>query len=630
MNYYEVYYRYFRSAFPRLRPSQHEILGYLQHSDYPTLVVMSAPPGVGKSLIALVDAVAEAGFQGHIENPRVHIVTISKGLQDQYYDTIRRVVNYNPQWTVTVFKGRQNYECLLKKGKTAETCPILNLPVLGSTYCKYKPPRVSDPEEATKYPDFVFTAQGNYIVPPKAEDWCPYWRVKFDALKSNFVVFNYHNFFYELFLVGDFHAPDVVVLDEVHRMFDVMDSVFSIDVTSRYLKSLGVKIPPTVTKYNYVEILTRTIKARISELVYQISGFMESKDEWDPEERSIFSKLMYAYSTLYDIYSRLQVYLRMYSLYFSSFKSYTDGFRVIMKPLPVFASYILSVLFYNGVKRVVAMSATPGTKRYWEKLVRGAQKFVRDLGGPSTLNYIYIEYPKSPFPVERRLVYIPRDAPYVSEKALRRELHHYYDVLGKGTPELLSPEVALRSNIVSRQAYLIKSLYDIFGRVLVHTWNNKLAELMLVVLDYLGIPAIHPTVRPTEAIQEWAESNEETVLLTAAAKEGVDLYYDRGHVQVILKHPIPNLRDPYIKYLRQRDREFYEYSMAANIVQQAGRITRAADDWGFTIIFDRTTYEDIMKNMAYYPAYFRSALVTSLTTDQVLQDISRRALKYAD
>jgi len=624
----EVYDRYFKIAFPHLRPQQREILSHLPYSDNPSLVVLSAPPGVGKSLIALIDAVSEAGVSepvaGAPGHPVVHIVTISKGLQDQYADTLSRITSVNPQWFYTVFKGRQNYKCLLRKGRTAAQCPVLNLAIGTRTFCKYKPGRVPSLADAVDYPVFAPLASGQYLVPPQAEEWCPYWKAKFDALKSNFTVFNYHYYLYELFLVGDFPAPDVLVLDEVHRFFDVMDTLFSVDISLPKLKRMGVDVSSLegMTRTSFLVEITRALRDRADQLVSQISAFTEDRSDWDPEESRLFGRLLYQYNDVYDTLSRLQVFLRMTPLYFHQFKMYTDGFRFIARPLPRFMSYILATLFANGVKRVLAMSATPGPQPFWDSIHRGVVSLSsRDVG------YYYYEYPESPFPPERRLVFMPNDAPVVTERNLKKEIGEYYDLLN--TPDAVIPtNVVLRSNIIRSQAALIKSLHDIFGRVLVHTWNNKLAQLLYITLDTMGVSVRFPSLRPTEEIQEWVNSDEESVLLSAAAREGVDLYGDKGRVQVILKYPIPNLRDPYTRAIRTSDRLFYNYQIAANIVQQVGRVCRSADDWGFTIIYDQIARRNILQTTMHYPRYFRRALVTRYNTAQTIEAIARLAMNY--
>lgn len=625
MTYFETYDRFFRYAFPHLRSAQKEVLNHLRRSLRQSLVVLSAPPGVGKSLIALIDAVASAGVSegspGHPGSPVVHIVTISKGLQDQYSKTLEKVVSVNPGWTYTVFKGRQNYPCVLKKGRTAARCPVLNVVLAGRTFCKYKPGRVDDISDAVDHGVFAQLAGGQFLVPPQADEWCPYWHDKFSALRSNFTVFNYHYYLYELFLVGDFPAPDVVVFDEVHRFFDVMDTVFSVDVTSGYLESLGVELP-AMSSTNYIATLVSAVKSRFDDVISRLTSFLDAEDVWDAEESKIFGRLLYVYNSLYDLLSRLQLFLRMYTLYFYSFKLYSDGsFRFMARPLPAFMGYILSYLVAQGVRRVLAMSATPGPRVFWDRIVRLATQFS---GVP--LDFQYYEYGKSPFPVHRRLVFLPTDAPVVTERALRKEVGNYYDLLGGGS--VVPRQVVMSSSIVRSQLALIKSLYDIFGRVLVHTWNNKLAELLLYGLEELGIPAVHPVDRPTEEIQEWVASDEKSVLLSATAREGVDLYGDSCRVQVILKYPVPNLRDPYVRAVRRKDPVYYQYQIAANIVQQAGRVVRAQDDWGFTVVYDAVARQNIIRNIHLYPKYFRDALVTRYNTAQTVEAISRLALEF--
>ena len=610
--------------FKSLRPSQAEILNQIPDPSEAGLVVVSAPPGVGKSLVGILRGLS-VSFPTERYNrmiplgPHVHIVTPTKGLQDQYRRDLGDICSANG-WRYTVLKGRQNYRCPLRPNLTADRCPVLNLFHMGRSFCKYKPLRYPSPPESD---DFVQTFSGDYLVPPSSGEWCPYWQDKFCALQSNFAVFNYHYFLYELFYVGDFVPALVVVFDEVHRLFDAIDSVFSLRLYPRVLEYF--EIP--VVRYMqdpvlYASTLLSEMRAVLANLENKLAGFSREDFE-DPELRSFYFTYAAKYSKLYDIYVRLSIFSRSRQFFYARVKPFASGAALFIRPYPHFVVLVLRRLLggvgteYSSIFRslqVIALSATPGPRQLWHYIANAA-------GVPFT----YVEYDRSPFPVHRRLVFVPTDAPRVTETVLRKELGRFYDLSRDGVAPI---SAIMRSSVVCSQAVLIKQLYEMFGRVLVHSWNNKLAGLVTVLLEHMGVPVQFPQFRPTEEIHEWMDSGDSTVLVTAAAKEGVDLAYEKARVQVILKLPVPNLRDPYVSSLRRNLPVYYNYSIAAALVQQSGRVVRARDDWGFTIIYDSAARNWILEHSHYFPRYFREALVTHLNTKQVLDYIATQAVDF--
>ena len=627
MTWLDAYNRYVSKVprFRHLRPSQAEILNQIPDPEQAGLVVISAPPGVGKSLIGIIRGLS-VPFPTERYNrliplgPHVHIVTPTKGLQDQYRKDLEDICSANG-WKYTVLKGRQNYRCPLRPNFTADRCPVLNLFHMGRSFCKYKPSRSPNPPSSTD--DFVQTFSGDYLVPPSSGEWCPYWLDKFHALKSNFAVFNYHYFLYEMFYVGDFVPALVVVFDEVHRLFDALDSVFSLRLYPETLQRYGLSASfYTQDPILYARNLVSELRLALSDIEASLSRYTP-EDMEDPELRSFYFSLASKYSFLYDIYVRLSIFSRARQFFYAKVKSFSSGAALFIRPYPHFAILVLRRLLggvgteYSSIFRslqIIALSATPGPRRLWQYIANAAG-----------VSLAYIDYDRSPFPVNRRLVFIPSDAPFVTEKVLRMELGKFYDL---AKDDVAPVSVVARSSVIRSQAALIKQLHDMFGRVLVHSWNNRLASLVSLLLEHMGVPVHFPRFRPTEEIHEWMNSGEESVLITAAAKEGVDLAYEKARVQVILKLPIPNLRDPYTSSIRRNIPIYYNYSIAAALVQQAGRVVRAKDDWGFTIIYDRAARNWILEHPTYFPRYFREALVTNLTTKQVLDYISLQAIDF--
>ena len=623
MNWRDAYERYIKSVFPRLRPAQSEILSRIPPPEQADLVVISAPPGVGKSLIGLILGVSHPFPSRTVSKlvprgPHVHIVTPTKGLQDQYRADLEKISQANG-WKYTVLKGRQNYPCPIYSRRTAATCPLLDVYLPGGRrFCSLKPRRIFKHPNTS---DYVQTYAGDYLIPPGG-DWCPYWRDKYEAMRSNFAVFNYHYYFYESFYVGDFVPPLVLVFDEVHTVFDVLDSIFGVSIYPSTLGRFGVSVPPTSSPHVFASNIIAGLQDRQVDIERTLSS-LTYEDFEDPDIRRMAYSLVSAWRSIFELRAKLSYYVRNREYYYARVKPFARGYALHIRPYPYLIAPILAHFFgvsggeasFFRVSQVIAMSATPGSQGFWRRVAN-------TLG----IGMSYIDYPESPFPVQRRLIFFPTDAPRVTETALKRELGSIYDVAVK---DGVSPRAVARSSIVQSQVALIARLYNMFGRVVVHTWNNKIAALVSVLLEHMGVPVEHPVYRPTEAVLEWMNSDSESVLVTYSVREGIDLAYDKARVQVILKLPIPNLRDPYISAIRRLIPEYYRYRIMATLVQQSGRVCRARDDWGYTIVYDSVARDWFLRNSPLFPRYFVRAAVTSMTTKQVLRFLADRIVEYS-
>jgi Rad3-related DNA helicase len=89
--------------------------------------------------------------------------------------------------------------------------------------------------------------------------------------------------------------------------------------------------------------------------------------------------------------------------------------------------------------------------------------------------------------------------------------------------------------------------------------------------------------------------NSGLTLVSSSVNEGVDYKHDIARAQIILKRPTPSLGDPYVMsnykgnptFNIPRDPNFLDRSTYTDIMQMYGRIMRAEDDWGATIIYDQ-------------------------------------------
>lgn len=99
-----------------------------------------------------------------------------------------------------------------------------------------------------------------------------------------------------------------------------------------------------------------------------------------------------------------------------------------------------------------------------------------------------------------------------------------------------------------------------------------------------------------------------TVLLSPGMKEGIDLKGDLSRFQVIVKTPYPNLGDPAVKELSERDHSWYITRTIVDFMQQYGRSIRSADDFAETYCLDDNMRILLKDYRAWIPGYIMEAV----------------------
>jgi len=226
----------------------------------------------------------------------------------------------------------------------------------------------------------------------------------------------------------------------------------------------------------------------------------------------------------------------------------------------------------HKVRKVILMSATIGMED------------VKELGLDNR-RVALIEC-ASPIPPERRqLIY----EPYVKVK---------HDLLDYAVPRLahkireklaLHPEKGLIHAPYALAARLRQELDD--PRLIWHERHNKAAKL-----------------------QQFRDAPNGAVLVASGMYEGIDLPYDTARWQVISRVPYPSLGNMFIKMKMEDNPDWYSWQTIKALIQATGRITRAADDFGVTYIFDSSfgnlLKQDDARDNPMFPASIRIAIIT--------------------
>ncbi len=111
-----------------------------------------------------------------------------------------------------------------------------------------------------------------------------------------------------------------------------------------------------------------------------------------------------------------------------------------------------------------------------------------------------------------------------------------------------------------------------------------------------------------EAIFRFSTLESKRILLGQSIATGLDIPYIPTW-QIILKVAFPTLVDRQIQERMKRDKFFYPYLVVCSLVQTAGRIKRAHDHDGDTVILDGQFGWVFMRYKEHFPAWFKQALV---------------------
>lgn len=121
---------------------------------------------------------------------------------------------------------------------------------------------------------------------------------------------------------------------------------------------------------------------------------------------------------------------------------------------------------------------------------------------------------------------------------------------------------------------------------IIHTVSYGRAREVYLGSEYKERILQHDSTNTREVIERFKASRENLVLVSPVLDTGYDFPYTQAEYQIIAKMPFPVTTDKIMKARVERDRGYKDYITMIKLVQMAGRICRADDDQGETIIID--------------------------------------------
>jgi len=541
------------------REIQKEILQGIEQqlkSGYKT-IILSAPTGVGKSLIAAT----LARYYGSS-----FIVTASKQLQDQYSKDLKFLMPV---------KGKSNFACLklmdqesilksdtrsaiqkgltCEKGLCEETTMKNGKKVKES--CQFKP-KLGEPQDVTK-------------------DSCHYYEQKYRALTSPHSIWNYAAYFqlmkFNRKAYAEYVSKPIAIFDEAHKVEDQIIQFIGVDIYNAYLSECHIDEKPyNLTEMSMVAKLLDDLARSYSE---QIKELLDSRAFILNPDYALLAKLESRYEKMANAHA--EIFLNKNNFVVNDpYNDERGNFRsVSVKPLDI-SKYVKT---FFDIEHQIFMSATIDKASFCENA--GLE--------PSKVGFV--DTPRSPFAPDKRRINFLNTKKLSYSASKDDEL-----AVIKKIDEIMSQHADERGLILTSSE---KRCLDI---------RNNLSEK-----NRRRIRICHSRnengMTQDEMLQEHS-FDEDGVLLSSSLWEGVDLKDDLSRFQIIAKVPYPNLSEKRTKIKMQKFPLWYKAQTLTKLLQGFGRSIRSEEDWAVTYVLDSAASDLLMQSKQMIPKAYQDVL----------------------
>lgn len=493
-------------------------------------------------------AIAAAGYYGN-----AHILTPRKSLQDQYLDDFS-------EFNVALMKGRNAYPCTYpsveKVGQYNRVIKLINeggvpAPKFGEKGCDRGECK-SDVQALDKCTGSVW----DYDHRTDPTHPCPYHEAIKVAQGRDIVIHNLHSFIFQSYFAGRFDQRNLLVIDECHEIEDIVRGFAEVKLVIKF-------------KIDQADIPSRD---EVSTLEDWGSWLERYKDKFSTRAR------MDGTTEQSDFLETL----RKMTLFSDSFgtefvfkcEETEDGKGTRFTFIPQNIGHLVEqYLLEYGEKRLLMSGTIYNKKIFCQKngLKESETCFMR-IG--------------SSFPVETRPIYFKDD--YKVDTSHKMWDENFSDMVDK-----------------------ILTVFDIFddAKGLIHTPSYQASLTLYNALKKTGRVMMHTKDDFQQRLTEFYDSPESLVFLSPICQQGVDFKHDRARFQIILRVPYANTSDPFVEHLVKNDFPSYNYRALVVFGQQIGRVNRAEDDYGATVLMDERFGKFISRNKSVLPNWLTEAIV---------------------
>jgi Rad3-related DNA helicase len=542
------------------REIQKEILNGIEEkikSGYKT-IILSAPTGVGKSLIA---ATLARYFGSSF------VVTASKQLQDQYSKDLKFLMPV---------KGKSNFACLklmeqesieksdtrsaVQKGLTCEKglceeTTMKNGKKVKET-CQFKP-KLGEPQDITK-------------------ELCHYYEQKYRALTSPHSIWNYAAYFqlmrFNRKAYEEYVKKPIAIFDEAHKVEDQIIQFIGVDIYNVYFTECGIDAKK-FDDLSDIDTIAKLLEGLAKSYAKQILDLQESRAFMLNPDYATLAKLESRYEKMSNSYVEINSNKNNFVVN-DPFKDERGNFRsVSIKPLDI-SKYVKA---FFDIENQVFMSATIDKDSFCEN------------AGLDPSKVGFVDTPRSPFPPDKRRINFLNTRKLSYSSSRDDEL-----AVIKKIDDIMSQHDTERGLILTSSE---KKCLDI---------KNNLSEK-----NRQRIRICHSRnengMTQDEVLQEHS-FDEDGVLLSSSLWEGVDLKDDLSRFQIIAKVPYPNLSEKRTKNKMQKFPLWYKSQTMTKLLQGFGRSIRSEEDWAVTYVLDSAASDLLLQSKSMIPKSYQDVL----------------------
>lgn len=542
------------------REIQKEILKGIEEkikSGYKT-IILSAPTGVGKSLIA---ATLARYFGSSF------VVTASKQLQDQYSKDLKFLMPV---------KGKSNFACLklmdqesilksdtrsaIQKGLTCEKGLCEETTMKNGKkvkeICQFKP-KLGEPQDITK-------------------ELCYYYEQKYRALTSSHSIWNYAAYFqlmrFNKKAYEEYVKKPIAIFDEAHKVEDQIIQFIGVDIYNTYFTECGIDAKK-FDDLGDIDTIAKLLEGLAKSYAKQILDLQESRAFMLNPDYATLAKLESRYEKMSNSYVEINSNKNNFVVN-DPFKDERGNFRsVSIKPLDI-SKYVKA---FFDIENQVFMSATIDKDSFCENT------------GLDPSKVGFVDTPRSPFPPDKRRINFLNTRKLSYSSSRDDEL-----AVIKKIDEIMSQHGTERGLILTSSE---KKCLDI---------KNNLSEK-----NRQRIRICHSRnengMTQDEVLQEHS-FDEDGVLLSSSLWEGVDLKDDLSRFQIIAKVPYPNLSEKRTKTKMQKFPLWYKSQTLTKLLQGFGRSIRSEDDWAVTYVLDSAASDLLLQSKSMIPKSYQDVL----------------------
>lgn len=390
----------------------------------------------------------------------------------------------------------------------------------------------------------------------KEEYPCPYNVAIETAQKSDIIVHNLHSFIYQTYYTGHFDKRDIIIIDECHEVEGII----------RDFAARKVSIPKFITDADMPgENELKTLTDWAGWLGKYKTNFSSKLDIFGSSDQDKFEDTIQSLLDLSDRFGEKFVPNVERDAFLKKTK-----FTFIPEYI---GNLVNQYLLEFGGKRLL-MSGT----------IYNKSVFCRNIGLKEE-ETCFIRC-GSTFPKKNRPIYFKPD--YRVDTS-----HKLWD---ENFQEMVSN---------------IKTVMEVFDDVkgLIHIPSYHTGISIEAALKDSGRILNHTKDNFQQTLDTFYASEEPLVLLSPICQQGVDFKYDRARFQIVLRVPYANTSDAFTSYKVKNDFQWYNYQALVVFGQMIGRVNRAEDDFGVTVLLDDRFGKFLSKNRMVLPKWLTDAVI---------------------